>query len=83
MDWAFDSPRGRVDVRCRRSADGDPEVRSVAVSWKAGGVPATITFATPGPGRIGATSQGLQTEPRVLASPVPTRASLVAADYGG
>ena len=59
-------------------AEGEPGVRSVAVSWKGEGGPATMTFATLGPGRLGATGQGIDIEPRVLAAPVPTRALLVA-----
>ena len=39
-----------------------------------------MTFATLGPGRLGATGAGIDIEPRVLAAPVPTRALLVAAE---
>ncbi len=78
--WSFHSPRGPLDVRFRMLAEGEPEVRSVAVSWKREGGPATMTFATLGPGRLGATGAGIDIEPRVLAAPVPTRALLVAAE---
>ena len=76
--WSFHSPRGPLDVRFRMRAGGEPGVRSVAVSWKGQGGPATMTFAKLGPGRLGATGQGIDIEPRVLAARVPTRALLVA-----
>lgn len=76
--WSFHSPRGPLDVRFKMLAEGEPEVRSVSVSWKGEGGPAKMTFATLGPGRLGATCLGIDIEPRVLAAPVPTRALLVA-----
>ena len=76
--WSFHAPRGHVDVRFRMQAEGEAEVRSVAVSWKGEEGSATMTFATLGPGRLGATCAGIDIEPRVLAAPVPTRALLVA-----
>ncbi len=78
--WSFHSPRGPVDVRFRMLDEVQPEVRSVAVTWKGEVGPATMTFATLGPGRLGATGAGIDIEPRVLAAPVPTRALLVAAE---
>ncbi len=77
---SFHSPRGPLDVRFRMLAEGEPEVRSAAVTWKGEGGPATMTFATHGPGRLGATGVGIDIEPRILAAPVPTRALLVAAE---
>ncbi|MEJ7639057.1 MAG: glucose-6-phosphate dehydrogenase assembly protein OpcA [Singulisphaera sp.] len=35
---SFHSPRGPLEVRFRMRAEGEPEVRSVAVSWKGEGV---------------------------------------------
>lgn len=75
--WRFQSPAGPLEVRTRRQEEGDPEVRNVAVSWKAGGASPAMTFASNAPGKLAMTCEGHECQPRVLVAPHQSRASLV------
>jgi glucose-6-phosphate 1-dehydrogenase len=75
--WTFRAATGVV-VRVRVTAEGDAELKCVRVGWRAQGRPVSLTFAAAAPGRLSAAGEGVAGEPRVLATPVRSRAMLVA-----
>ncbi len=67
------NPQGAVLI-----AQGEPELRSVSITWSAGGKPVTIRLAVIGPGRLGVTTEGSLAPVRLLVAPAQTRAHLIA-----
>ncbi len=78
LHFDFRSERGPLRVTVRRLPQGEAELRSVRLEWRARGRPGSASFTRLGPGRIGIETAG-STEPhRVLAAPTGARADLVA-----
>ncbi|MHC5544350.1 OpcA/G6PD domain-containing protein, partial [Singulisphaera rosea] len=75
--WRFQSARSSVEVRTRRIPEGDPEIRDVALSWKADASRATLRFSSSSPGKLAVTCEGICCQPRVLLAPHQSRAILV------
>jgi len=75
--WTFQALDRTVEARTRLIPDGDPEVRSVAVSWKVEKATATMTVASHGPGKLGMCYQGVDAQPRLLVAPNQSRATLI------
>ncbi len=78
VTWGFQSPHGPLRTTVRRLSEGEPEVRSVWITWERDGRPASVRFAVVGPGRLGVTTEGAQAPWRVLVAPPQPRATLVA-----
>ena len=79
MSWRFQAGRNEVGLVVKR-VEGEPQVVRVKTTWRADGRKAALTFASAGPGHLGASAEGLDAETRVLAAPPTSRALLVAAE---
>jgi len=74
LAWAFQSPHGPVGITVRRLDDGPAELHRVTIDGTAGTLHANVLS----PGRIGACLDGRNDPIHVIATPVRSRAALLA-----
>lgn len=77
VQWWFEWPHGRPQVRIRRLPEGEAEITRVSIVARASGRPTTFRFSAEGPGRITMLTEPGPGRRFTLSGPVPSRAELV------
>ena len=78
LSWQFRASAGPVAVSVRRLAEGEPDLQSVTIGWKAGNKPEAARFFVSGPGRLGFTREASSLPVRSVAAPIPSRPAILA-----